>query len=193
PCQALVDGEIGEVAPLEGLESFAVDGIAYEAFNTSGGLGTLAESLQGKARNVAYRTIRYPGHRDIIKLLLHDLGLINRRDLMRDVFETALPMTRQDVVVIFCTASGWRGDVLEEESFFNCVTSREVMGRHWSAIQIATAAGVTGVVELMRQGRLPHQGFVQQEDVALTDFLATPFGGLYQGGDLDHTTAVAAE
>ncbi|MGI9491810.1 MAG: saccharopine dehydrogenase family protein, partial [Geminicoccaceae bacterium] len=62
PCQALVDGELAEIAPLDGLESFAVDGIAYEAFNTSGGLGTLAEALKGKARNVAYRTIRYPGH-----------------------------------------------------------------------------------------------------------------------------------
>jgi len=185
PCEALVDGEMVELAPLEGREAFALDGVDYEAFNTSGGLGSLAETLGGKARNVAYRTIRYPGHRDIVRLLLHDLGLVRRRDLLKDVFETALPMTKQDVVLIFCTASGRRGGLLEEESFLKRVEARQIGDETWSAIQIATAAGVTGVVDLMRRGDLPARGFVRQEEVSLADFLATPFGRLYDGGNLD--------
>ena len=51
----------------------------YEAFNTSGGLGTLCETLAGRVRNLNYRTIRYPGHAAIMKALLNDLRLRDRR------------------------------------------------------------------------------------------------------------------
>jgi len=44
PCQAIMDGRMLEVAPLEGLEEIEIDGTLYEAFNTSGGLGSLAET-----------------------------------------------------------------------------------------------------------------------------------------------------
>jgi len=70
PCQAIADGRTLEVAPLEGLEEIEIDGTLYEAFNTSGGLGTLCETLEGKVRNLNYRTIRYPGHAAIMKALL---------------------------------------------------------------------------------------------------------------------------
>ena len=192
PCEALVDGAFTQLSPLEGREEFALDGVEYEAFNTSGGLGTLAETLAGQARNVAYRTIRYPGHRDIMRMLLHDLGLVRRRDLLRDVLETALPMTRQDVVVIFCTASGRRDGPLEETSFLKRIEGRSIGGHAYSAIQIATAAGVTGVLDLMRVGDLPRAGFVRQEQVGLTEFLQTPFGRLYEGGTLETGSIVTA-
>ena len=47
PCEAVVDGDLREVPPLEEKETFSLDGIDYEAFNTSGGLGTLCETLSG--------------------------------------------------------------------------------------------------------------------------------------------------
>jgi hypothetical protein len=34
--------------------------VNYEAFNTSGGLGTLAETLAGQVQYLDYKTIRYP-------------------------------------------------------------------------------------------------------------------------------------
>lgn len=37
--------------------------------STSGGLGTLCETLQGRVRNLNYKTIRHPGHRDAMHLL----------------------------------------------------------------------------------------------------------------------------
>jgi saccharopine dehydrogenase-like NADP-dependent oxidoreductase len=74
PCEAIVEGELVEVPPLEEREEFSLDGVTYEAFNTSGGLGTLAETLKGKVRTLNYRTIRYPGHAAIMKALLNDLG-----------------------------------------------------------------------------------------------------------------------
>ena len=99
PCESIRDGVRGEVPALEELEAFSLDGIAYEAFNTSGGLGTLCDTLEGKVENLNYKTVRYPGHRDIVKMLVRDLRLGMRRDIMKDVLETAIPITYQDVVL----------------------------------------------------------------------------------------------
>ena len=49
-CDAIHEGRRIDVLPLEGFEHFSLDGVRYEAFNTSGGLGTLCESLDGKVR-----------------------------------------------------------------------------------------------------------------------------------------------
>src|SRR5512143_2527332 len=106
PCEAIVDGRRREVPALEECEEFALDGVTYEAFNTSGGLGTLCQTLDGKVRNLNYRTIRYPGHAHIMKALLNDLRLRDRREVLKDILENALPATLQDVVVVFVTVSG---------------------------------------------------------------------------------------
>jgi saccharopine dehydrogenase-like NADP-dependent oxidoreductase len=74
PCEAVVDGLRTELPPLEGLERAFLDGTEYEAFNTSGGLGTLVQSM--KARNINYKTLRYPGHRDLMNFLLFDPRLL---------------------------------------------------------------------------------------------------------------------
>jgi len=179
PCEAIVDGQLREVMPLEGDEDFALDGIGYEAFNTSGGLGTLCETLQGRVRNLDYKTVRYPGHREIIRLLIRDLRLGERRDILKDVLETAVPMTLQDVVLIFVTVSGVRDGQLRQESFAKKVYGRTIGGRDWSAIQITTAAGICTMLDLLRAGTLPGHGFVRQEQATLEDFLANRFGRHY--------------
>jgi len=142
PCEAIVDGKLREVPPLEELEEFSLDGVKYEAFNTSGGLGTLCETLAGKVRSLNYRTIRYPGHCAIMKALLNDLKLRDRRDVFKDILENALPATMQDVVVILVTVSGWQGDRFVQETYANKVYSRQIGARVHSAIQITTASGI---------------------------------------------------
>ena len=54
-----------------------------------------------------------------------------------------------------------------------------LQGKLRSAIQITTAAGICAVLDLLATGKLPQQGFIRQEDVALDDFLANRFGRLY--------------
>lgn len=191
PCDAIVNGERVKTAPLEDYEVIGHDGVEYECFNTSGGLGTLPETLDGKARAVSYRSIRYPGHRDILRLLLNDLGLERRRDLLKEIFETALPRTDQDVVLVYCTARGKIGGELRERSLINKSFARTMGGQVWSAIQVTTAAGVLGVVDLMRQGALPTKGFVRQEQVKLSEFLNTEFGRLYRAGDVTEQSKAA--
>ncbi|MDC0739489.1 saccharopine dehydrogenase NADP-binding domain-containing protein [Cognatishimia sp. SS12] len=191
PCDAIVDGQLVKTQPLEDYEILGHDGVEYECFNTSGGLGTLPETLLGRAEDVSYRSIRYPGHCDVLKLLLHDLGLQKRRDLLKEIFEAALPRTDQDVVLVFCTAKGTKDGVLREQSYINKSLSAKINGQIWSAIQITTAAGVLGVVDLMRQGKIPSKGFVRQEQVKLSDFLNTEFGQLYRAGEKSQTHQAA--
>jgi saccharopine dehydrogenase-like NADP-dependent oxidoreductase len=181
PCEAIADGELREAAPLEELEEFSLDGIRYEAFNTSGGLGTLCETLQGKVRQLNYKTVRYPGHRDIMKTLIQDLRLGERRELLKDVLEHALPATQQDVVLVFVTVSGYRGGQFLQESYANKIYGAEVNGITRSAIQITTAAGICTMLDLLAAGVLPQRGFVRQEEVSLATFLSNRFGTAYGG------------
>lgn len=183
PCEAIVDGQLREVPALEEVEEFSLDGLTYEAFNTSGGLGTLCETLAGRVENLNYKTVRYPGHRDIVKMLIRDLRLGMRRDLLKDVFEAAIPMTTQDLVLIFVTVTGQKAGRLTQETFVRKVYGREIGGRYLSAIQLSTAAGVCAMVDLMAAGTLPRRGFVRQEAVGLEDFLANRFGRYYAGDD----------
>ncbi len=179
PCEAIVDGRRREVPALEEREEFALDGVQYEAFNTSGGLGTLCETLEGKVRTLNYRTIRYPGHAAIMKALLHDLRLKDRRDVLKDILEQSVPATLQDVVIIFVTVAGIRNGHLLQDSYVRKVYSHALGGRMRSAIQITTASSLCAMLDLLAAGRLPQAGFVKQEDVPLAKFLSNRFGSVY--------------
>ena len=179
PCEAIVNGHLKETQPLEELEEFSLDGILYEAFNTSGGLGTLCETLAGKVRNLNYRTIRYPGHAAIMKALLNDLRLRDRRELLKDILENAVPITLQDVVIVFVTVSGMRAGQLMQETYANKIYSAPIGGRVRSAIQITTAGGICAVLDMLSAGELPQAGLIRQEDIKLQAFLANRFGRVY--------------
>lgn len=127
PCEAIVEGKMTEVQPLESLEHFTLDNHEYEAFNTSGGIGSLTETLKGKVKNLNYKTIRYPGHRDQMKLLLLDLRLIDRRDLLKEIFEHALPTTKQDVVIVFVKVSGKKDGEFQQENFSRKIDRKSVV------------------------------------------------------------------
>jgi saccharopine dehydrogenase-like NADP-dependent oxidoreductase len=179
PCEAIVNGQLRETQPLEELEEFSLDGILYEAFNTSGGLGTLCETLAGKVRNLNYRTIRYPGHAAIMKALLNDLRLRDRRELLKDILENSVPITLQDVVIVFVTVSGMRSGQLVQETYANKVYAAPLGGRVRSAIQITTAGGICAVLDMLSAGHLPQSGLIKQEDIQLQAFLENRFGRVY--------------
>jgi saccharopine dehydrogenase-like NADP-dependent oxidoreductase len=190
PCEAIRDGENIEVLPLEGLEHFSLDGTEYEAFNTSGGLGTLCETLAGRVRNLDYKSVRYPGHRALMRVLLEELLLKHDQETLKDIMRRAIPSTMQDVVLVFVTVSGLRKGMLVQEVFARKIFAERgrpadgdkgaERAEPLSAIQITTAAGICAAVDLFREGRLPQSGFIRQEQVALPDFLANRFGRAYQ-------------
>lgn len=179
PCEAITGGVLRETPALEECETFALDGVAYEAFNTSGGLGTLCQTLNGQVRNLNYKTIRYPGHAAIMKALLNDLNLRNRRDVLKDILDNAVPATLQDVVIVFVTVSGMKAGLLMQETYVNKVFAQSIGGEVRSAIQITTAGAICAVLDMLADGTLPQAGFIRQEDIALPAFLANRFGRYY--------------
>jgi len=179
PCQSIMDGELVTMPALTQRREFNLEGIQYESFNTSGGLGSLADTLAGRVNNLSYQTVRYPGHWEIMQTLLRDLRLSERRDVLKDILEYALPATYQDMVLIFATVSGKRNGELLQDTYVNKVYGREVTGLERSAIQLATAAGICTMLDLLQTGKIPDRGFVRQESVNLEDFLANRFGKTY--------------
>ena len=140
---------------------------------------TFCETLRGRVTNLNYKTIRYPGHAAIMKALLNDLRLRDRRHLLKDILEQALPATMQDVVIVFVTVSGMRDGQLLQDTYARKIYSHVLGGTLRSAIQITTASSLCAMLDLLAEGRVPQQGFVRQEDVALGDFLANRFGAVY--------------
>ena len=179
PCEAIREGKLVSLQPLEGLEQFALDGVDYEAFNTSGGLGTLCETLEGDVHELDYKTVRYVGHRYLMSFLLSGLRFHDQRPLLKTLLEAAVPCTHQDVVLVFSTVTGWVNGEYQQLADARKIYHGEIHGLTASSIQITTATSLCAVVDLWREGRLPERGFVRQEDVKLADFLANRFGTPY--------------
>ena len=193
PCEVIHRGHRQEVLALDGLERFAIDGVEYEAFNTSGGLGTLCETLEGKVNELNYKTVRYPGHHYLMDFLINGLRMGDTLETQRQlgrIFDRAIPMTRQDVVLILCAASGWRQGLYSEETNARKIYHQDVGNEHWSAIQLTTAAAACVAVDLFREEMLTvKRGFLRQEDVPLEVFLANRFGKYY-AYDAEHASLV---
>lgn len=182
PCQAVADGRLVEVAPLEGLEEIEIDGTLYEAFNTSGGLGSLAETYGKRAESMNYKTIRYPGHCAQMRLLMNDLKLNHDRSTLKRVLENAVPQTLQDVVIVYAAVTGKQEGELREENYVNKIYPQVIAGRLWSAIQVTTAAGIIAVVDIVLAAPDRHHGFVAQEQFRLPEILKNRFGRYYAPG-----------
>ena len=189
PCEAIVDGRSIEVAPLEGLEEIEIDGTLYEAFNTSGGLGSLGETYGARVQSMDYKTMRYPGHCGQMRLLMNDLKLNHDRATLKRVLENAVPQTLQDVVVIYVAVTGHQDGELREENYVNKVYPQMIAGRLWSAIQVTTASGISAVVDLVLSSGGRHHGFVRQEDFRLLEVLDNRFGHHYAVGSAKEVSA----
>lgn len=163
-CHSIESGRLIETKALEGYETFVLDGDKYEAFNTSGGLGSLCDTLKGQVRSMNYKTIRYPGHHYLIKFLINDMKL--DEFALKKVFSAAIPMTNQDMVLVFIEVTGFIAGKLSSRT----ITKKMYNDDNWSAIQLTTATGMCVMIEAHRQGKISSTGFINQEELSLADF-----------------------
>ena len=175
-CYGIKNGELTTLLPLEGYETITLDGVLYEAFNTSGGLGTLADTYAGKVQDMNYKTLRYPGHCEQIKLLMEDLKLNHDRDTLKRILENAIPKTLQDVVLIYVAVNGLKDGDFFEENYVKKVYPAEIGNKFWSSIQVTTAAGVCSVFDIIMQDTGAYHGFVAQEAIELDSVINNRFG-----------------
>ena len=112
--------QVDALSELETVEFPAPVG-ALEAFHTGGGISTMPFAYEGKVDVMEYKTLRYPGHVDIMRPI-RELGLLNnqaievkgKKIVPRDVFIAAVhPMLfkpeGQDLVALRVTVSGTKG------------------------------------------------------------------------------------
>jgi saccharopine dehydrogenase (NAD+, L-lysine-forming) len=175
-CEELRGGELVRVPALSDLETIVIDGARYEAFTTSGGVGTMCETFAGRANRLDYKTIRYPGHCHLMRFMLQELGLGERREEAVRLLADAYPPVRDDLVIVYAAAAGTIGGRRAREEFVRVYRPRIVAGSARTAIGWTTAAGAIAMIELLAEGALPNSGFVRQEQVSLDAFLATSAG-----------------
>lgn len=178
PCVVIKDKHKKEMPALGELETIIIDDKEFEAFHTSGGVGSLADTYLGKVRNLDYKTIRFPGHCDKMKFLLNDLNLREEPELVKSILSKVIPHVEDDKVVVYVSVSGKKNGRLVEKTYTNTLYPTNYHGHKFSAIQMTTAAGICTIVDLViKEKKL--KGLVKQEQVSLEQFLDNRFGKYY--------------
>ncbi len=187
-CEVLEDGKIKWVSAMEWVEKHFIGGIELEAFTTSGGLGTMCDTYKDTVPNMDYKTMRYPGHVKLMNFFFHELLMRERRDEAEQILVNAKPPVTEDVVYVHVAAEGRIGGRLVREEFVRAYYPLDLAGRRRAAIAWTTASSVVAVIEMVRDGKLPQEGFLRQEGIPLDAFLATPTGASFKGGQMSKTT-----
>ncbi len=178
-CQAISNGEEVNVPPLDDIEEIEIDGLTYEAFNTSGGIGTLVKTYLNRVKNLNYKTIRYPGHCKKMRFLMNDLNLNDDRETLKRILESALPKTTKDVVLVYVSVTGKQNGQFVEENYVKKFYPKIISEIQWSAIQLTTASALCAILDLVMQNPKKYKGHVKQEQFTLKEFTENRFGQYY--------------
>jgi saccharopine dehydrogenase (NAD+, L-lysine-forming) len=181
-CEVIEEGVLKSVSAMEWLETIHIGGLQLEAFTTSGGLGTMCETYADRIENLDYKTMRYPGHMKLMNFFFHELLMRENRAEAGRVLTNAKPPVDEDVVYVHAAAEGWKGGKLQRQEFVRAYYPQEIAGKQRTAIAWTTAASVVAVIEMVKSGQLPQQGFLKQEEIPLAPYLATRTGQLYERG-----------
>ncbi len=184
-CEAIKDGQRKLIPPMQDLEKIVIDGIALEAFTTSGGLGTMCETYSGKVGELNYKTMRYPGHMKLMRFYFQELLMKENRELAGEILVNAKPPVNDDVVYVHAAVEGWKKKPgknkreLCRDEFVRAYYPKTIAGCQWRAISWTTACSISAIIEMVSNGSLPKKGFIKQEQIPLEDFLKTKNGGYY--------------
>lgn len=178
--EVIRDGRRQMVAALSDLETVVVGGTRLEAFHTSGGLGTLCETFEGRTRHLDYKTLRYPGHCELMRFYFDELLLRERRELAGEILVNAKPPVDDDVVYLYAAVEGEASHGLARHQYVRSWYPREIAGRRWRAISWTTAASAVAVVELVARRGICKGGFLRQEEIPFREFLETATGSFFE-------------
>ena len=175
-CEVLRSGHRQTVPAMTEKERVVIGGIELESALTSGGIGTMCETYEGRVQRLDYKTMRYPGHFKQMQFLFDELGLRNRRELAGEILVAAKPPVNDDIVYLHAAVEGKVDGQAYRENYVRGYLPIDIEGRMWRAISWTTAASIVSVVELVSSGRLPSTGFIKQEDILLEDLFGTQAG-----------------
>ncbi len=193
PARILRKGKLITIEPLTEPEPFHMEGFApLVAFQTSGGTSTLPETFEGKVGECFEKTLRYPGHYDLL-CELKELGLfsnekmrvgnveVSPRALLSKVFEGKFAGKGPDVCIMRLEAHesikapgvrGLLGGKLKGRVATFTMVDHYDPKSDMSAMMRTTAFPASIVLQMMCTGAVTKHGAVLQErDVPAEAFL----------------------
>jgi saccharopine dehydrogenase-like NADP-dependent oxidoreductase len=171
PAVAVIEGALTRLQPLTEPESLWLDGRPYEAFVA----GNVPVGLQGKAPRIVAKSLRYPGHLDLIQFLISDFKLAKRPDILERLMLNGLPNTDDDEFVIAITARGIDGYRHREVTRVWRALPARIGNVELGAMRFAAASHVAAVLDLLRLRQISATGLVTQEELPSPQLLASPF------------------
>ena len=193
PARILRKGKLFTIEPLTEPEEFHMDGFSpLIAFHTSGGTSTLPETFEGRVGECFEKTLRYPGHYDLL-CELKALGLfsgekmkigkveIAPRAVMSKIFEGKFAGKGPDVCIMRLEAHesvrtpgvrGLLGGRLKGRVATFTLVDLYDPKTDMSAMMRTTAFPASIVVQMLASGAISKRGAVLQErDVPAEMFL----------------------
>ncbi|HEX3552042.1 MAG TPA: saccharopine dehydrogenase C-terminal domain-containing protein [Thermoanaerobaculia bacterium] len=152
-----------------------LNGVVYEEALTSGGAADLPVALEGKVRNLDYKTLRYPGHYAWVEELLESAPAgVDRTDYLLRKMEAAVPFMDDDLVVIYAAVEGHDDHgLLRRLESSRLIRPCRVGARTLKAIQGTTAAGLAESARFLLTEDV--RGVCLQSQIDPAPFMAGPF------------------
>lgn len=193
PARILRKGKLTTIEPLTEPEEFHLEGFSpLVAFHTSGGTSTMPETFEGKVGECFEKTLRYPGHYDLL-CELKDLGLFSSeklrvngtevvpRAVLSKIFEGKFAGKGPDVCIMRIEAHesvkapgirGLLGGKLKGRVATFTMVDHYDPKSDMSAMMRTTAFPASIVLQMMCSGAIEKRGAVLQErDVPAEAFL----------------------
>lgn len=181
PARVIKKSQLIETASLTGIENLILNNEAYEAFYTSGGIGTLVDTYKDKVQTMYYKSIRYPGHYKKIKFLMQDLKLINDRPTLKRILENALPTTENDFVIMHIVVKGIVNnkpcELIDTRRFY----PEKISTQKITAIQFVTSTAAAVTIDTVLSNPNHYRGPIKQEDFKLNTLLRNPLATYLKG------------
>jgi lysine 6-dehydrogenase len=181
PSWVVRDGEPTRVDALSEVEAveFPQPVGTLEAFHTAGGLSTMAWTYRGKVRNMEYKTLRYPGHAEIMRAI-RGLGLLDLEPVdvqgtsvvPRQVFiACAEPRLKRpegrDVVALRVEVEGTRNGA-PERIVYDLIDLYDE-ARHISAMERTTGFSLSITGQLQARGAVTGHGVLTPDEAVPAD------------------------
>ena len=176
PSKAIQKGKLTEVPSLTGIEPIYFEEFGVlEAFYTSGGISTLYKTFPN-VKTLEYKTIRYKGHAEKIKLLA-DLGFlskdnvvqvdgqdINVRSVVREAIKKKLELGKKtDAVLLRAIIAGQKNE--EQYTYEYEMIVRKDMESNVTAMARATASTISVVAQMIGNGVIEKRGVFPPEQI----------------------------
>lgn len=172
---ALREGQPVLIPALSETTKRIINGVLYEEDYTSGGAADLPTYFRGKAKNLDYKTLRYPGHYEWVKELIRldhgkESSIQNLLGRMRD----QVPHLEDDQIVLYASVSAKdRNGNMQMLEHAQIIKPMYIGSHKLKAIQTTTAAPMLEAARMLLNSNM--RGPIFQSQIEPDSFLSGPF------------------